>query len=72
MGSSKKKQDYNGSYSSDIGNLQPSRLNYVCIPHMKLFTYIAPANMHTNHLVAHSDHHYCKQVLQNYVGIEAS
>ena len=25
--------------------------------------YLTPANMHTNHLLAHSDCHYCKQVL---------
>ena len=25
--------------------------------------YLAHTNMHANHLLAHSDHHYCKQVV---------
>ena len=38
---------------------------------MHKIVYLAPANMHTNHLLAYSDCHYCKKYYKNHPGIEA-
>ena len=63
-GQIKEKTRLYSSYSSAIGNLQSNRLKYACTTHICKAIYLAPANMYTDHLVTHSDHHYCKQVLR--------
>ena len=59
MGGSKEKTGLYGSYSPvDLNGHSTHKA-----------VYLAPAHMHTNHLLVHSNSHHCKQVT---AGIEAT